>query len=103
MSARAHRIIGGDQTPGVTRRAFLGHGATVGAAGAVLAAWAPTGGGAPAGDTSKTVTLRWGYYAEQPVIDTVKKTLPIFLGKHPNYTTVKNKRNDPDRVELRKF
>jgi large subunit ribosomal protein L33 len=23
--------------------------------------------------------------------------------KHRNYTTVKNKRNDPDRVELRKF
>jgi len=83
-----------DRTTGTTRRAYLRSGAAAATAGAVLMACGPLTGGAPAADTSKPLTLRWGYYAEQPVIDTVKKTLPIFLGKHPNYTVAEEVNKD---------
>ena len=75
-------------TDGATRRTVLRSGVASAAGTTVLAACGPIDLGAPAADTSKPVTLRWGYYADQPVIDTVKKTLPIFLAKHANYTVV---------------
>ena len=54
-----------------------------------LAACAPPGGQAgqaTQAESKAPLTLRWGYYADQPVIDTVKKTLPVFLARHSNYT-----------------
>jgi multiple sugar transport system substrate-binding protein len=72
----------------MTRRGFVHAGAVSSGAAAVVAACAPPGGGGPAADTSQPLTLRWGYYAEPTVIETVKKTLPAFVAKHPNYTVV---------------
>src|SRR5690349_14010008 len=72
--------------PRVTRRGLTSAGMGAAGAAAILAACAPMGDAAPKSDSTKPLTLRWGYYAEQPVIDTVKKTLPVFLAKHSNYT-----------------
>src|SRR5437762_2434429 len=102
MSAKTYRdgivgTAGREHEPGrttATRRAYLRSGVATAAVGAILTACGPLGGGSPAVDTSKPLTLRWGYYAEQPVIDTVKKTLPIFLGKHPNYTVLEEVNKD---------
>ena len=70
----------------VTRRRLAGAGFAAGGAAAVMVACAQPGGQATQAESRAPVTLRWGYYAEQPVVDTVKQTLPLFLAKHPNFT-----------------
>ena len=87
----SHVAAGPGRQPGgrATRRRLAGAGLAAGGAAAVLAACAPPGGQAGQGTQAESkapLTLRWGYYADQPVIDTVKKTLPVFLARHSNYT-----------------
>ena len=87
----SHVAAGPGGQPGgrATRRRLAGAGLAAGGAAAVLAACAQPGGQAgqaTQAESKAPLTLRWGYYAEQPVIDTVKKTLPVFLARHSNYT-----------------
>jgi ABC-type glycerol-3-phosphate transport system substrate-binding protein len=87
----SHVAAGPGRQPGgrVTRRRLAGAGLAAGGAAAVLTACAQPGGQAgqaTQAESKAPLTLRWGYYAEQPVIDTVKKTLPVFLARHSNYT-----------------
>lgn len=78
----------------VTRRGLMGTGMAVLGPAAILAACGPLENAAPKADTSKPLTLRWGYYAEPPVIETVKKTLPVFLAKRPSFTVVEEVNKD---------
>jgi large subunit ribosomal protein L33 len=42
------------------------------------------------------------FYKEVPIMR-VKITLRCSECKHRNYNTVKNKKNDPDRLEMKKY
>jgi multiple sugar transport system substrate-binding protein len=65
--------------------------AGAGALGAVataplVACAAPGSAGAPGALSQEPLTLRWGVYSDQPLLEAAKKALPAFSARYPNIT-----------------
>ena len=77
---------------GATRRGLAQAGVAAAGAAAAGAACGPLGpGGAAPAASRQPLTLRWGFYAGQPLTDTVAKALPAFTARYPQITLVQER------------
>jgi multiple sugar transport system substrate-binding protein len=90
MSVKASVKTGAKASIRAVRRRTLQL-AGAGALGAVatvplVACAAPGSAGAPGALSQEPLTLRWGVYSDQPLLEAAKKALPAFSARYPNIT-----------------